>query len=157
MEPKEMDQKEIKCNKCPKRFTTRQAKSRHILAFHASRPSSFDCNGCGKKFGRKDNSDRHKIKCKGSKNLVCNICQKKIDRKAKLAQHQLTHKKQMHQCEFCQRLFKRADHFKQHQSKLCQHSSAQIDVDMERFIQSEIEERESYSMAEFKEVIFCFC
>ena len=78
---------------------------------------------------------------------------KKIDRKAKLAQHQLTHKKQMHQCEFCQRLFKRADHFKQ----LCQHSSAQIDVDMERFIQSEIEERESYSMAEFKEVIFCFC
>ena len=147
--------KSYKCDICPnKTFTSRQAKSRHMLTLHSSptQKKSFNCNGCGRKFSRKENCERHKLTCKGAKDLVCKTYKKEFDRQYKLKRHQQIHKQHRHVCEFCSQSFKRSDHFEKHQQLLPCLNLNKPHVEMEEIVQTaadEENERESYSMGNF--------
>ena len=99
----------------------RQSQYRHYL--NCSRKPNLDrriykCDDC-----EKDVLNKHKEKsCKKMKfiknrNYSCEACGKNFDRKSNLKRYKLIHvPKVLHECNSCQRSFKRLDHYEKHQS-----------------------------------------
>ena len=113
------------CKWCSEIFTSKQSKYRHEKNCKQNPDvDKLQCNGCGKKASRKDSLNRHKLKCKGAKELTCEICkakgiQKEFTRPFHLKQHLKTHNKSCHRCDFCSKTFKRIDHYNQNKSENC--------------------------------------
>ena len=92
----------VKCEHCPKTFSTNWEKNKHEQVFHIK---PFKCDQCGASFGRKANLDGHVRLHTGEKPFTCDICGRGFPLQSGLA----THKKQAHSagkrdwaCDLCE-------------------------------------------------------
>jgi KRAB domain-containing zinc finger protein len=110
------DSKYEKCDICPERFRSYQAKIKHKEEVHdIPRPTS-SCHVCPKKFNSKSDLSKHIKKIHlGVKNHKCNICDAEFFEKIGLNHHMSSHTgEKKYKCEYCSKGFCRRYNLKLH-------------------------------------------
>lgn len=108
----EHQEKEHKCSKCPKSFSTKEYLQAH-LKVHGGK--KYKCETCGFLCSSPFNLDTHRKKHMGDKPFKCELCVKTFIRRDFLDNHmEQVHKNKKSKCEVCGKLFSRKDVLKRH-------------------------------------------
>lgn len=116
------------CQYCSEVFSFKQSLCKHKISSCKKSPliRTYSCSGCGKLQNRKDALMRHKLICKGVRQLECSICFKEFKHHHKLKRHMLTHeRKQFYKCPLCSAVYVRIDKYLKHK-KHCTGETKQV-------------------------------
>ncbi|XP_045615645.2 uncharacterized protein [Procambarus clarkii] len=105
-------EKEHKCTKCPKSFSTKEYLQAH-LRVHGGK--KYKCETCGFFCSSPFNLDTHRKKHLDDRPYRCELCERTFVRRDFLDQHmEQIHKNSKSKCEVCGKLFSRKDVLKRH-------------------------------------------
>ncbi|KAG7155980.1 uncharacterized protein LOC121854298 [Homarus americanus] len=108
----EHQEKEHKCSKCPKSFSTKEYLQAH-LKVHGGK--KYKCETCGFLCSSMFNLETHRKKHLGDKPFKCELCEKTFVRRDFLDNHmEQVHKNKKSKCQVCGKLFSRKDVLKRH-------------------------------------------
>ena len=113
---KKSEKKIIKCDKCSKIFTRKEAIKKHIQSVHEGE-RNFKCELCGKLFSAAQNLKRHQhLVHEGRRDFICDTCGKALAEKNDLKKHIAAVHDKIYKCETCDpfRLFSSANALKTH-------------------------------------------
>lgn len=106
--PSVLQTKLFACQKCPKKFLTKNTLHTHQLTHSDVR--NFRCHTCEKKFIRKRELDRHLTAVHSNhKPFECKLCSKRFSRKDKLLRHERVHRDKYYSCGNCDAKFLRKE------------------------------------------------
>lgn len=127
----QLDKAKLKCQECPKVYTTRKSLTRHVKSAHDN--EIFQCNVCDKAFNHKENMRRHMsrvhqdpkpkfkesffkkfLQVRQAPKLECETCGKLYGSRKALWRHNQTHKGIKYECTDCQKLFSAPDTLRRH-------------------------------------------
>nr|XP_019561159.3 zinc finger protein 883-like [Aedes albopictus]XP_029719964.1 zinc finger protein 883-like [Aedes albopictus] len=116
--PSMLQTKLFACQKCPKKFLTKNTLHTHQLTHSDVR--NFRCHSCEKKFIRKRELDRHLTAVHSNhKPFECKMCLKRFSRKDKLLRHERVHRDKYYSCEACDAKFLRKEALSLHSKIHC--------------------------------------
>ncbi|XP_058819098.1 zinc finger protein 271-like [Topomyia yanbarensis] len=84
------DVRNYRCHTCDKKFIRKRELDRHLTAVHSNH-KPFECKQCFKRFSRKDKLLRHERVHRDDKFFACNACDAKFLRKEALTIHSKIH------------------------------------------------------------------
>ena len=107
------------CEKCPSKFPSNQALSRHKREQHLKTKLDYPCNVCHRKFKRFEHLKRHSQKTKScesyvNSNVECKNCKRKFLSADKLASHIRRHCEKKYFCVSCFQFFGKKSLFTSH-------------------------------------------